>query len=380
MSMGYLTSGNEIVDAMGSINISGNIILAIWYKTITKENGKPYLLAIVILADIVYWYRPSEVRDQGTGHILGWKKKFSEDILRQSYQYYADLFGESKKTVKTAMDKLEQLQVIRREFRTVSYGDGLVCNNVMYVELKPDMLYRLTFPEEIPAMNGENNSYADVSDVKRGGRLPTKSDTPMEILGGRGIPDGTQVSTKWDTGHDEMDSTLLPEPDTGLSQNGETDSYTTANITDGESYHINQAASEAERTIDAMEDVNAYIEIIKENIEYDRYMKYSDWQDRELYDELFEIICEVVCVKHKTVRIGGDDYPYELVKSKFLKLNSSHLNYVIGCMKNTTTKITNIKAYMVTTLYNAPSTINHYYQQEVQHDMYGGGWHEKGIV
>ena len=102
LSMGYLTSGNEIVDAMGSINISGNIILAIWYKTITKENGKPYLLAIVILADIVYWYRPSEVRDQGTGHILGWKKKFSEDILRQSYQYYADLFGESKKTVKTA--------------------------------------------------------------------------------------------------------------------------------------------------------------------------------------------------------------------------------------------------------------------------------------
>ena len=85
--MGYLTSGNVIVDAMGSINISGNIIPAIWYRTITKENGKPYLLAIVILADIVYWYRPSEVRDQGTGQILGWKKKFSEDILRQSYQY-----------------------------------------------------------------------------------------------------------------------------------------------------------------------------------------------------------------------------------------------------------------------------------------------------
>ena len=109
-------------------------------------------------------------------------------------------------------------------------------------------------------------------------------------------------------------------------------------------------------------------------------MKYSDWQDRELYDELFEIICEVVCVKPKTIRIGEDDYHYELVKSKFLKLNSSHLNYVIGCMKNTTTKITNIQAYMVTTLYNASSTINHYYQQEVQHDMYGGGWHEKGIV
>lgn len=378
--MGYLTSGNEIVDAMGSINISGNIIPAVWYRTITKENGKPYLLAIVILADIVYWYRPSEVRDQGTGHILGWKKKFSDDLLRQSYQYYADLFGESKKTIKTAMDKLEKLQVIRREFRTVSYGDGLVCNNVMYVELKPDMLYQLTFPEEIPAMNGANNSHAGVSDDKMGGSLPTKSDTPMEILGGRGIPKGTQVSTNLDTGHDETDYTLPTKTDIGLSQNGDTYSYTSTNISDRESNHINQSESEAKEMIDVMEDVNAYIEIIKENIEYDHRMKYGEWQDKALYDELFEVICEVVCVKHKTVKIGGDDYPYELVKSKFLKLDSSHLEYVMERMKSTTTKITNIKAYMVTALYNAPSTINHYYQQEVQHDMYGGGWHEKGII
>ena len=101
---------------------------------------------------------------------------------------------------------------------------------------------------------------------------------------------------------------------------------------------------------------------------------------REIYDELFEVICEVVCVKRQTIRVAGEEYPYELVKARFLKLNSSHLEYVIGCMKETTTKITNIKAYMVTALYNAPTTINHFYQQEVQHDMYGGGWHEKGIV
>ena len=128
------------------------------------------------------------------------------------------------------------------------------------------------------------------------------------------------------------------------------------------------------------EDVNAYMEIIKENIEYEHHMKYGRWQDKGLYEELYEVICEIVCVKHKTVKIGGNDYPYELVKSKFLKLNSSHLEYVIGCMQETTTKIANIKAYMVTALYNAPSTMNHYYQQEVQHDMYGGGWSEKGIV
>lgn len=381
--MGYLTSGNRIVDAMGSVNISGNIIPSIWYRTITKDNGKPYLLAIAILSDIVYWYRPSEVRDQGTGHILGWKKKFSEDILRQSYQYYADLFGESKKTIKTAMDKLEKLQVIRREFRTISYGDGLVCNNVMYVELNPDMLYQLTFPEEIPAMNGEDNSCAGVSDDKMGGRLPTKSDAPMEFLGGRGIPNGTQVSTKTDTGHAEVGDTIPPKTDTGLSQTGGTNSYTSTKISDGEYYPINQSGESTEnRGIDkdGMDDVNAYIAIIKENIDYEHHMKYEKYGDKELYEELFEVICEVVCVKHKTVRIGGEEYPYELVKAKFLKLNASHLGYVMGCMKNTVTKIGNIKAYMVTALYNAPSTINHYYQQEVQHDMYGGGWHEKGIV
>lgn len=144
---------------------------------------------------------------------------------------------------------------------------------------------------------------------------------------------------------------------------------------------INQSGSEGKQEkTDMMDEVNAYIELIKENIEYDYHMKYDDWQNKGLYEELFEVICEVVCVKRTTIRIAGEDYPYELVKSKFLKLNSGHLEYVIARMYDTNTKITNIKAYMVTSLYNAPSTINHYYQQEVQHDMFGGGWHEKGIV
>ena len=69
-----------------------------------------------------------------------------------------------------------------------------------------------------------------------------------------------------------------------------------------------------------------------------------------------------------------------MVNEKYVEATYENKRCHLGCMKNTTTKITNIKAYMVTTLYNAPSTINHYYQQEVQHDMYGGGWHEKGIV
>lgn len=392
MIMGYLTSGNVIVDAMGSINITGNIIPAVWYRTITKENGKPYLLAIVILADIVYWYRPSEVRDQGTGHILSWKKKFSEDILRQSYQYYADLFGESKKTVKTAMDRLEKLQVIKREFRTVSYGEGLVCNNVMYVELKPDMLYRLTFPEEIPAMDGVDDSCAGVSDDKTGGSLPTKSDTPMENFGGRGIQNGIQVLQDFDTGVSQNVHTLYPKRDIPVSQNGGTNTENTQENTIRDySYHINpsQQSENGNGGIDRIDVIDRadresvlseYIEQIKENIEYDDFMSNNDYHDRELYHELYEIIYEIVCIKHDAVRIGGEVYPYELVKARFLALNSSHLQYVIDCMQNTTVKITNVKAYMITTLFNAPATMKHYYQQEVNHDMYGGGWQDKGIT
>ena len=118
-------------------------------------------------------------------------------------------------------------------------------------------------------------------------------------------------------------------------------------------------------------DINTYIELIKENIEYEHHMKYDDWQNKALYDELFEIICEVVCVKRTKIRIAGEDYPYELVKSKFMKLNSNHLEYVIDCVnrRNTITNIKNIKQYLITSLYNAPNTMMHYYKQEARSDM-----------
>lgn len=176
-------------------------------------------------------------------------------------------------------------------------------------------------------------------------------------------------------------------PEIELQEVGESNpNYTNYNQTDlnyTEESYINpiiQSDSGKKDTMDVMDDVQTYIELIKENISYDHHMQYDGYGKRELYDELFQVICEVVCVKRPTIRVAGEEYPYELVKSRFLKLESSHLEYVIGCMQNTTTKITNIKAYMMTSLYNAPTTINHFYQQEVQHDMYGGGWHEKGIV
>lgn len=405
--MGYLSSGNRIVDAMGSLNITGNVIPTIWYKTILRENRKPYLLAIAILADIVYWYRPVEVRNQATGQILGWKKKFSGDILRQSYQYYADLFGESKKTVKTAIDRLENLRVLKREFRTVSHGEGLVSNNVMYLKLVPEQLYRLTYPEAEPGSGWEEKpcpagtddwmggslptesgaavvreegslpTNSDTGAEEMGGSLPTNSDTPMEKLGGRGVQNGIQVPPVFGGGGAENFQSLCTKTEGVHSQNVGTYTEITSENTYGD-YNTSIIPSIRDGGItdvtDGMDEADAYMALVRQNIEYEHHMKFDRLDEKELYEELYAVICEVVCVKHKSVRIGGAEYPYGLVKERFLKLKEEHLRYVIGCMRNTATKITNIKAYMITALYNAPMTMNHYYQHEANFDMRGGGW------
>ena len=132
--------------------------------------------------------------------------------------------------------------------------------------------------------------------------------------------------------------------------------------------------------IDVIDETSAYMALIRDNLEYEYHMEYDQYGDKELYEEIYETVCDVVCVKRRSIRINGEEYPYELVKSRFLKLNSGHVEYVMSCMRETVTKITNIRAYLITALYNAPSTMSHYYQQEVQHDMYGGGWAEKGIT
>ena len=122
---------------------------------------------------------------------------------------------------------------------------------------------------------------------------------------------------------------------------------------------------------EATDAYSVYEEIIKDNIEYDHFVRYGQ-VDKDRLDEIVSIILETVCSKRKTIRIAGDDYPAELVKAKFMKLNSSHIEFVFDCMKENTTKIRNIKQYLKAVLFNAPNTIDSYYTALVNHDMYGG--------
>lgn len=120
-----------------------------------------------------------------------------------------------------------------------------------------------------------------------------------------------------------------------------------------------------------MEAVRAYEEVIKDNIEY-AYLVQDRNIDRGMLDEIVSLMLETVCTRRKVVRIAGDDYPAELVKSKFMKLNSSHIQFVIDCMHQNTTEIRNIKKYLLAVLFNAPSTIDSYYTALVAHDMASG--------
>ena len=155
-------------------------------------------------------------------------------------------------------------------------------------------------------------------------------------------------------------------PECPKSQSNNTD----INKTDISETEINQSypitSGNSQKKKDVMEEMRAYREVIHENIDYQYHAK-------EDVDELVELIVEVMMMPEDSmIRIAGVEKPVALVKSRFMKLNYSHIEYVLFCLNRNTTKVGNIKAYLLTVLYNAPATINSYYQAEVNHDMYGG--------
>ena len=130
------------------------------------------------------------------------------------------------------------------------------------------------------------------------------------------------------------------------------------------------AALDAKRRETEYRDMNLYREIIKENIEYDILLENLPYNHDQI-NEMVELIVETVCSTKKYIRVAGSDFPAEVVRSRLMKLNASHIEFVISCLKENTTKVRNIKQYLLTTLYNAPTTIDSYYSALVQHDLYG---------
>jgi len=173
----------------------------------------------------------------------------------------------------------------------------------------------------------------------------------------------------------DMDLPRLETPaqiniDKRITDEINTDSVNTHSFLSDGSRSSVLAALESKRKETTVRDMDEYRELIKENIDYDILRSDMPYNHDRL-EEILELIVETVCSTKKYIRVAGTDYPAEVVRSRLLKLDASHIQFVFDCLKENTTKIRNIKQYLLTTLYNAPTTIGNYYSALVQHDMYG---------
>lgn len=221
---------------------------------------------------------------------------------------------------------------------------------------KPDLIYVKNFISiQKEDYIGENTpsqemQHSNISTCKNRTTVPSNSTSKeMENLHSQ-------------TCNNSISRNVITSPADMQNVNGNNTNTNYTDMTENNSIHLSSRMDENEY-------ITALIELIKKNIEYDHHMRYESVHFQELYEELFQIMCDAVCIKRDYVKIGKDNVPYELVKNKFLKLNSMHLRYVIDCLDNTTSNIFDINSYLLKTLYNAPSTINFYYKQKVQHDM-----------
>ncbi|PGU05087.1 DNA replication protein DnaD [Bacillus cereus] len=133
---------NNVVLQIGQMNFRGNVIDHGWFKTLTLDNGKPNMVAISILGEVVYWYKPIEVRDEHSNNVR-YKQKFKADTLQKSYQQFADSFGFTKRQVKDACDYLKDRGLVRIDFRTI-FANGTRCNNVMFIEPIPEEIQKIS--------------------------------------------------------------------------------------------------------------------------------------------------------------------------------------------------------------------------------------------
>ena len=141
-------------------------------------------------------------------------------------------------------------------------------------------------------------------------------------------------------------------------------------MNDNKSNHIISVDEKRFDSDNRSEDYQAYENLVKETIDYES-LEVTHHDDMRQVDEIVNLIVETVMCKNDKILIASNWYPASLVKKKFLMLTYSHIEYVLHCMRGNTTKVKNIKKYLLAALFNAPSTMNGYYQAEVNHDMPG---------
>jgi hypothetical protein len=189
---------------------------------------------------------------------------------------------------------------------------------------------------------------------------------PESEVAQRGNPDflkkEVQTSQNRKSRLPQTKSADFRKEDTNYTNNNQTD------YSDIEHQSIHHDPLISEIDMDMMSKMSIYREIIRDNIAYS-HLRTQHRFKADIINELVELMVEMVCSTKKTIRISGDEVTVALFKSKFLKIDSDHIEYILECLDSNTSDIHNIKSYLPTTLYNAPNTISNYYRAAVSHDM-----------
>lgn len=248
---------HPVVEAIGKMNFTGNIIPNAWFQTLRDKSGHPYMNAIVILADIRYWYTPTEVRDEESGRTIGYRKKFAADALQRSRDKFAEQFGLSLKQVDAALNYLQDCGIIHKETRNGVFN-GRKVGNVMYIYLDADVLYQYTYPEsfsleesieKVPFEDEEGSPQEEKktamqeeeSVTLQGERVASDSHREREYCptGGEGIPlQGERVSPY-------REKECCPTGGKSITLRGDTNTYNNTYIkTKNNTYPHHQSSNE----------------------------------------------------------------------------------------------------------------------------------------
>lgn len=276
----------------------------------------------------------------------------------------AAISKESLDAIRTAINELESFGYLHREQLRDERG-RLAHNEYLVYEC----------PENNPHHSPDNTEKTDT--VKSGAKAENRSAKPISPS----LENPVTVEKQSNLPLSENPIAVNPtteKPSTGnptqLNKNKSNKNLLNNNINkSNQSYHSHTRVNENIDRIDEIDrqaEREKYFSLLKENISYD-YLCEQHRDSRCRIDELLEIMLDVICSTKPTIRANGEELPKEVVKSTFLKLDESHIDYVLTTMQKNTTDVRNIRAYIITALYNAPKTIGSYYQAWVNHDLRG---------
>ena len=309
MPLSVITTDIDSVDKLYGVNFTGNLVPPEWCHRIVGSNGKPNMNAIMILAEIVYWYRP-KVEQVGEDDVK-LSKKFKADLLQLSYGKIEEKFNLSRDQVKRALDLLESLGLIQRELRTIKLEDKRRLNNVMYIRLLTDNVLKLTADQKYDP----------------GGIKPQRScDKTGEVCGKTLIDDQTEPITN---------------------------TKNTTEITTKDYDSIYQAETER----------------VREQVDYEVLAR-DMVSDRGMIDEIVAIIAENNLYGMEPQLINGERIPASIIRKRFRKINSYVVKEVIDSLRSAPRNIVNTRGYIMTALYNASSTYELGLDMEVTRDMF----------